>query len=1189
MKALALAMFFSALSILSFSQHYPYVVKDANTEAKDGDVALITAAKNSLYFISEHETGQQALWKTDGTKNNTQLINLAYSINHPFAFGDSLLFRVNNKELWLTDGSAMGTKKLADVIVSSGGVTLNNICYFIGQDSKYGKEIWRTDGTDTGTYILRDINVGSGPSNPNILGVFDGKLFFTAYTSTDGTELWVSDGTHMGTKLFKSFSAGSASSTVYSFTKFDADGKLYFAVRPSGQVARLWKTDGTAANTELVFSTQPNNYGYNPGYIMATDTALYFTARIDGSTITEIWKTDGTATGTRLISNLDSLRSSRPTELIDAGNGRFFFNAMVPGRNTCLHVSDCTRKGTGLVKELYPQLNKSDWIDDITVLDSFILFEAREYPNEDDLELYISKGDSSNTFMLKDIRKGTEGSSPSYLAHFKNRVFFSANDGVNGNELWVTDGTDTGTYMFFDPYPGTNGANITNVTSYNKSIVYNPEVESGVRQIWQSRGAGSNTYSLNLSFQNDYFSLLDNFIGIGDYFYFQHSAWVFQSDGTRAGTKELDVNSNFEQFFPTKSKLFFTKGDVYNRELYSVENGKTKTQKLLDLDYNFIYNSSSATNYGNRLLMAAEADANGIELWETNGTKSKTFRAADIESGAQSSTPSNITLSGSVAYFDVYANGKSALWYYNFRNSKAQKIIDFGAYDYVMAIAPDSNGGAYFTVSVWGDGNYLYHTNGNKSGTKAIKKIEFPDLKRSVVTDSNIYFSARDDSFGNELWVSDGTATGTKLLKDINNGKSNSLPTDFTLANNKIYFSADDGIHGVELWETDGTSAGTKLVEDIKKGPLSSNPKLFTLFNDTLYFVAENSFYGEELHALNTFCLKSQFKTSKNSYCLGDSVVFTNESELGVQSNVKYNWLINGNSVGNKKELKYAFDSATTHTIKLVVSSENCNDTYTQNLEIFKLPEANFTIDKDSQCLDENKFIFRNTTQVSNSAITQEFEIGSEYTSKARLFEYSFTKPGKYEIFLNVSGGSCKSTKQSSVWVFEMPTNDSIQTSGTASKTNTFWVAYKQGIYYNWSVKGGDILGGTDTNLIVVNWSDTIKVGEVALIKSNEFGCKSDSVKKVIDLLRVGNNHLEPNLAVVYPNPAHNFIIVSLADKAEITTHYEIIDVSGRIIKIGIIRGNKHKIDVSSFNESVVFLKLQNRLITKVYKVCINE
>lgn len=49
--------------------------------------------------------------------------------------------------------------------------------------------------------------------------------------------------------------------------------------------------------------------------------------------------------------------------------------------------------------------------------------------------------------MVKDIWPGSSGSNVNYLTRFNDKVVFGADDGENGMELWISDGTESGTYM----------------------------------------------------------------------------------------------------------------------------------------------------------------------------------------------------------------------------------------------------------------------------------------------------------------------------------------------------------------------------------------------------------------------------------------------------------------------------------------------------------------------------------------------------------------------------------------------------------------------------------------------------------------------------------------------------------------------------------------------------------------------
>lgn len=64
-----------------------------------------------------------------------------------------------------------------------------------------GSELWRTDGTAKGTRRVEDLRAGVSGSFPSYLTVFDGALFYAAHTDLTGTEMFRSDGTSGGANI----------------------------------------------------------------------------------------------------------------------------------------------------------------------------------------------------------------------------------------------------------------------------------------------------------------------------------------------------------------------------------------------------------------------------------------------------------------------------------------------------------------------------------------------------------------------------------------------------------------------------------------------------------------------------------------------------------------------------------------------------------------------------------------------------------------------------------------------------------------------------------------------------------------------------------------------------------------------------------------------------------------------------
>ncbi len=73
---------------------------------------------------------------------------------------------------------------------------INNYVFFAAKDEQLGNELWVTDGTILGTRVLMDINPGYLPSYPNDFSVQNNnKVYFYADDGSHGREIWCVDST----------------------------------------------------------------------------------------------------------------------------------------------------------------------------------------------------------------------------------------------------------------------------------------------------------------------------------------------------------------------------------------------------------------------------------------------------------------------------------------------------------------------------------------------------------------------------------------------------------------------------------------------------------------------------------------------------------------------------------------------------------------------------------------------------------------------------------------------------------------------------------------------------------------------------------------------------------------------------------------------------------------------------------
>ena len=116
-------------------------------------------------------------------------------------------------ELWVSDGTAAGIRKLTGLVHGEPGAPGSNPqeltvyqgkLFFTGNGpypdhAPYsGRGLWKTDGTEAGTVLVRETEWEA--SNPTLLTIHQGLLYFFAEDDEHGRELWVSDGTAAGTR-----------------------------------------------------------------------------------------------------------------------------------------------------------------------------------------------------------------------------------------------------------------------------------------------------------------------------------------------------------------------------------------------------------------------------------------------------------------------------------------------------------------------------------------------------------------------------------------------------------------------------------------------------------------------------------------------------------------------------------------------------------------------------------------------------------------------------------------------------------------------------------------------------------------------------------------------------------------------------------------------------------------------------
>jgi len=440
----------------------------------------LTVFAGRLFFCANSPTYGEEVFVTDGTAQGTHV--LKDIVHGPggsgphnlTVFRDWLFFTcddgVHGEELWISDGTDEGTRLAADIhplrfnppsrpaqLTASA-----DRLFFTVSDREHGEELWVSDGTRGGTAIVRDVAPGQADSAPRDLCAFDDGLLFFADDGVHGREIWCSDGTGAGTIMVSDITEGPASTAC---VRLEAQGRAArFEVLQADGVTSLWETDGTTAGTRCLLPAKAPKESHEVDRRLAAPTGnarigdIGFFVRHTLSEGSELWRTGESGSGTQIVRDLyPGPAGSSPSHLCAAGK-RLYFAAEHPVEGRVLWCTDgtssgtdCVRLGTGSGGAFFVPVIEAVALSETLVLSSLPVVDPESQPENAELRfLPIDPTAAHGGDALFNVRVGPAGSWPRQLTRVGQRVFFTADDGVHGEELWVTDGTQEGTHLVRD-------------------------------------------------------------------------------------------------------------------------------------------------------------------------------------------------------------------------------------------------------------------------------------------------------------------------------------------------------------------------------------------------------------------------------------------------------------------------------------------------------------------------------------------------------------------------------------------------------------------------------------------------------------------------------------------------------------------------------------------------------------------
>ena len=566
----------------------------------------------SLFFVGNTLARGDEPWVTDGTAAGTRIVRdleLGHVSSSPTLLGSAggrlVLRTIANGDLWLSDGTFVGTVRVPRVrAMASWGAALGSSLMFSADDGVTGVEPWVTDGTAAGTRLLADVAPGGRGSYPGAwTSVGSGTAVFRADDLAHGVEPWITDGTVAGTRLLANVHQTPPGHTISSAPNGGVAwrGRAVFSATSAAGTAP-WRSDGTSTGTVAhhVFSSpdaflQLNEDG-SPRLHVAREELI---AVVGYPPNAWLWRDSGT--GLVPASPIALNMSSRPLPRWAVGGGFLWLvgdDLFRVDRGVAQRVPLAGAQpsfpmvlvplGEGIV--CTASAGASDglfWVDaaGFQLLAPLPLYGVQAglavrhrafFVVEDPglgAELLVTDGTVGGTAVL-DLWPGPTGSRPTLLAACGDALLFGCDDGLHGPEIWATRGTLASTVRLTD-LPGTGEVRALVRVGLDAFVFAYDDGVTGTEP-WRLDASGASRIADLVPGPG---GSVDRFLGVAG-----AEAWfagvdgaLWRTDGTATGTTPaMPGLRTTGEFFVAGGRAYFDHDDgVHGAEPFVVSTGAT--------------------------------------------------------------------------------------------------------------------------------------------------------------------------------------------------------------------------------------------------------------------------------------------------------------------------------------------------------------------------------------------------------------------------------------------------------------------------------------------------------------------------------------------------------------------------------------------------------------------------------------
>ncbi len=389
-------------------------------------------------------------------------------------------------------------------------------------------------------------------------------------------------------------------------------------------------------------------------------------------------------------------------------------------------------------------------------------------------ELYVTDGTLAGTRLVSDLQPGGASGFAGLsmlVPDGRGGCWFSANDGVSGQELWFTDGTRGGSRQVVDLASGPVGSAALPVGMLGSELVFSVHVQGVVSPAM---------------------------LGL----------WI--TDGTAANTRRISaVTAPFGRMVESGGKLYFAGFEpLTGTEPWVTDGTPAGTFLLVDAEpgRDTSY-PDDFTAVGGQVWLVARTSGFGRELWTTDGTQAGTFMAADLVVGEDGVT-GGVHRAGTALVFASLDPTDFSMDILSFDtvSRTATRLVDLpsaGLQALPLQFAVVVGAEVWFPNGDATHGRELWRTDGSVAGTRLLVDLAVTSPgsnPQPMLVDSGLraWFLADDGVHGREPWITDGTPAGTRLWADLVPGPAGSDPATL-VDGDRIYWVIPGELFSTDL------------------------------------------------------------------------------------------------------------------------------------------------------------------------------------------------------------------------------------------------------------------------------------------------------------------------------------------------------------------------------------------------------